>query len=247
MNVSTPITIQNNTDQGHLKRPLYETQNSRKKTKVILEKFLEMVSPYNRIELPAIFLNKNIVLKRSELIEKKYKVHFYPSGKIKAALKELENTSEEERIKSFEEKFKSNELSVEKDITAYFNERFLDENTCSIEKTGLYQRGKKLQGDYIFVLDLKNRLILGKKRPTKYGRVHHSSLARGLPVKAAGAITITVNEVAQNIFMMNSSGHYKPTPESLDHLVELFNKEGYKLKNEKLFVKGKFRVIEYTF
>ena len=75
-------------------------------------------------------------------------------------------------------------------------------------------------------------LVTRKNIDTKKGgRIHHSSLVKGKPVKAAGMLFIQ-NEAngTQRITLNNESGHYKPTPQSLDKIIQWFDNHDLKFK-----------------
>jgi hypothetical protein len=62
----------------------------------------------------------------------------------------------------------------------------------------------------IFVLDYKGDLYF-HFQPTA-GKIHHSSIAEGLPVRSAGELIVKNGKVVE---IINRSGHYRPREESL--------------------------------
>lgn len=62
----------------------------------------------------------------------------------------------------------------------------------------------------IFVLDYKGDLYF-HFQPIS-GKIHHSSIAEGLPVRSAGELTVKNGKVVE---IINRSGHYRPREESL--------------------------------
>ena len=55
----------------------------------------------------------------------------------------------------------------------------------------------------------------------RYGLIHHSSLLAAAPVLAAGELVL---DKGQLLSISNSSGHYKPAPESLDVALEILKR-----------------------
>lgn len=74
--------------------------------------------------------------------------------------------------------------------------------------------------NYMYVILPDDRMIIGK---FEFGRVHHSTLAAGSPVLAAGNIRIRNGRV----FMLDAnSGHYHPSEEHQDYATDWARKRG---------------------
>lgn len=76
-------------------------------------------------------------------------------------------------------------------------------------------------GSAIFVMDSRGQFFASKTQTV--GEFHHSSLAAGQPVAAAGELRVQ-NGVLVGI--TDKSGHYRPTPEMLDQAVTMFRSGG---------------------
>lgn len=132
------------------------------------------------------------------------------------------------------------QLNIEEDTTYYLEyEQMENKIISSIEDNSLVRSGKyawKYNVEYMFIIDEKNNLLIQeKKRKAKHGRIHHSSLSQGKPVKAAGMIILLDKN---NFIFENISGHYKPSRESLDEVITWFNQNGAvieKIENKEEF------------
>ena len=72
----------------------------------------------------------------------------------------------------------------------------------------------------MFVIDKDNRLLIQKKkRESKHGAIHHSSLVGGDPVKVAG---IFKKKDEQTFVFENLSGHYQPKAKDMDCVIAWF-------------------------
>lgn len=80
------------------------------------------------------------------------------------------------------------------------------------------------EGQYIYVILQDGRMILGT---FEWGRVHHSSLAAGEPVLAAGNIRISRGKI---VLVDNMSGHYHPTAEHLQYAKDWLKARGALVK-----------------
>jgi hypothetical protein len=63
------------------------------------------------------------------------------------------------------------------------------------------------------------------------GSFHHSSLVAGAPVAGAGDMTIIDGELLE---LSNSSGHYRPPPESLKNVATRFTEMGIDMSGVKI-------------
>ena len=79
---------------------------------------------------------------------------------------------------------------------------------------------KHRTGAALFVMDLTGNIYFTFDQ--RYGLLHHSSLAAGGPVAAAGELVVLKGEL---VSVSNASGHYRPPPSTIDlvwaRLVEL--------------------------
>ena len=69
-------------------------------------------------------------------------------------------------------------------------------------------------GSGIFVMSPSGRIFLSQRQAV--GKFHHSSFLKGKPVAAAGEISVIDGKI---IMMNNSSGHYHPSPLSVDQVI----------------------------
>lgn len=75
----------------------------------------------------------------------------------------------------------------------------------------------------IFVLDVEDNLYICDCNSVN--EVHHSSFKQGMAVKAAGEMHVHDGII---IKLNNFSGHYKPSDQSLQYLVDIISDKGYK-------------------
>lgn len=83
----------------------------------------------------------------------------------------------------------------------------------------LLYRWLGLPCEYIYVVDLHDRLFLGRKVK---GRFHHSSFLGARPVRAAGGMVVRRGRL---LVITASSGHYKPTAHMLDGTLKMFGEK----------------------
>lgn len=76
-------------------------------------------------------------------------------------------------------------------------------------------------GSYLFVFTVDRRFIVG--RHYEYGKYHHSTLAAGKPVLAAGWVSFYKGIVSS---ITPQSGHYKPTRDHIEEAAQYFNSQG---------------------
>lgn len=92
------------------------------------------------------------------------------------------------------------------------------------------------EGTIIFVLDPFDNFYFSFKQ---LGRLQHSSMYEGKPVKAAGTIMLKKMEI---IWISNHSGHYKPGIKEMKKCVLAIKKKGATIENIdfKLYLKNKW-------
>ncbi len=119
-------------------------------------------------------------------------------------------------------------LPLEENATDFFSNRLLKKHEVHIKNQSLYRDGNFLpEGNYIFILNQKKKLLAATKRPKgPNGRTQHSSLSLGKPVLAAGNFSISSG--SQILTLETHSGHYKPPPQNLDRLIEWLKDRGLK-------------------
>ncbi len=203
------------------------------------EELFPLTDPYNKFETLPINFKKKLI-------------HVYPTEKVWKAAHSYMNRPIPEQIENLKSQFKNKNLNVHEDTTVYYPKEFKNQIEVSVEnkENKLYRNNKELSDKlYIFVLSRKDRLfVVEKKLKGKHGRVHHSSVVRGKPVRTAGMIKIEkCDDGSRTILITNASGHYKPTPESLDKIVKwledkqlMFNISEDKVEEKKI---GKVRSI----
>lgn len=160
----------------------------------------------------------------------------------------LADTPSNASIASFDEFIsvqpaKHMKIDIEEDTTYYIEREQIERQiNCSIRNNALVRSGGypwKYQVEYMFVIDQNNNLLIQeKKRKGKHGRIHHSSLTHGSPVKTAGVVTV-LND--KTFVFENLSGHYKPPQESLDGVIAWFQQKGASIK--KIGDKVKFNPV----
>lgn len=193
--------------------------------KVVEEAFLTLQGDYLRIELPSRILNKKCI-------------HLYPSPSL---IREFEAFGEKKLddpaiIKYLETKFLKQELQISRDTTLYYPDKEINARVVSLKKDNLYDINNSPLQDkkYLYIIDKLGRLIIDEKRFTPAGRIQHSSLSQGQPVRAAGELVVKT-EAALNrrvFFFSNYSGHYAPIPESLNHVEQLCFLANYKKEKD---------------
>ena len=86
-------------------------------------------------------------------------------------------------------------------------------------------------GKAIFVIGLDQSIWVTFDH--KYGEIHHSSLLAGAPVIAAGELVLSKGRLQS---ISNASGHYKPSPQSIDVALEIFSKLGLDISRVERFI-----------
>lgn len=76
----------------------------------------------------------------------------------------------------------------------------------------------------IFVMNARGEIFASKAQEP--GMLHHSTLAGGLPVAAAGELTVTDGKL---VFISNRSGHYEPTGSFTDQVLTIFKAQGLEI------------------
>lgn len=85
-------------------------------------------------------------------------------------------------------------------------------------------------GEAIYIMDVMGDIYYCFD--AKYGRIHHSTLAGGQPVAAAGELVIVNGAL---ISVSNESGHYRPPPDSIDLVIGRFKELGLKMDGVKRY------------
>lgn len=184
----------------------------------VKEAYLKLVEIYERVEFHPRQL-KDIGA-----------VHLYPSKRVLPVMKKMEEEklNKEDEDAQLEELFKNKTLSVSKDTVVYYNDAKIQSKIASIKANNIYRKnnttplrdGKK----YLFVIDTLGRFIIGRKRKKVTGRIQHSSLTQGRPVKTAGLFIVKtdIDQGERSFVFSNFSGHYATKPQHLDYLEQLF-------------------------
>ncbi len=204
------------------------------------EQLFSLTYPYNKIETLPIKVNKNLI-------------HVYPTNKVWKVAQSYMNKSIEEQIENLQYYFERNQLSIEEDAIIYYPEECINHLEASVENEDnkLCRNSRELADKvYMFILSKEDKLfVVTKEVNGEYGgRVHHSSVVQGKPVRTAGMIKIKKHaNGSREIVFTNVSGHYKPTPESLDKIVKWLQdkKLMFKISEDKVEEKdiGKIRSI----
>jgi len=80
-------------------------------------------------------------------------------------------------------------------------------------------------GRAIYIIDAEGKIYASNFHQA--GRFHHSSLARGKPVAAAGELEVLEGEL---VAISDRSGHYEPAREFSDQALSLFNEQGIDMR-----------------
>lgn len=156
------------------------------------------------------------------------RVHLYPTKRVKKVLKKTNPDELNQKLTSL---FQEKKLTVEEDTTIYFPRKYANSKILKVnaQNNTIFREGDPLDTKkYMFVFSQEKRLFATQKQlKTQFGRFHHSSLVQGKPVLAAGNIKIqSSSNGSQQISMNNQSGHYKPTPDSIDQVLQWLTNEG---------------------
>lgn len=109
-------------------------------------------------------------------------------------------------------------VSLEIANTKYFSTVELSTLQVSINREIFYQNGEILKnGKYIFVLTKDDKFYFVKKRKDELGRIQHSSLSSGRPIRSAGKVTIDTG--GKLVALNNISGHYRPKSPQIINIV----------------------------
>lgn len=85
-------------------------------------------------------------------------------------------------------------------------------------------------GEAIYIMDVMGNIYYCFD--AKYGRIHHSTLAGGQPVAAAGELVVVNGEL---ISVSNESGHYRPHPSTIDLVIGRLRELGLNVEGVKRF------------
>lgn len=165
------------------------------------------------------------------------KVNLYPTPKVKEAFKQHKvHESEKEFDARLTYLFKRSKLRLSQDSTLYLPKDFVKKNKkIEVSNDQMQRAGNDLKpASYMFVLNKKNDLLMAsKKTRDKHGRIHHTSLTRGKPVKAAGLMKVIKHQDnTTSITITNESGHYKPTPISINKVLNWLEDHGFQFAVE---------------
>ena len=81
----------------------------------------------------------------------------------------------------------------------------------------------------IYVMDLQKQIFISFDH--EQNRFHHSSILAGQPVLAAGDMTIVQGRLLE---LSNSSGHYRPAPQSLNLVIQQLRSLGVAMESVKI-------------
>lgn len=168
-----------------------------------------LTKPYNEIE------SRDFDLKGQ-------KVKLYPTESVKKIFSDEINKTQEQFNEKIIDLFAKSKLTIPQDTILYPNKKFLNNKKIVIKKNNIHNKNKELKSKiYMFVLTNKDHLLASTKQScTENGRIHHSSLSRGKPVRAAGMMKIEENgDGTKTIILTNDSGHYKPSRQSIDRVI----------------------------
>lgn len=93
-------------------------------------------------------------------------------------------------------------------------------------------QGRPLSGSGIFVLSRDGQLIFTALATV--GRVHHSSLAQGRAVAAAGELTLVDGRIME---INNHSGHYRPPAWLNRQVIEYLRSQGVEISESAVHFK----------
>jgi predicted transcriptional regulator len=209
-------------------------------SKVESIQLLTLVAPYSNLELPELNLNGK-------------KIHLYPTKNVSKTFCEMtaQRIHGLAKIAILNKCFSMDVLKVSEDTTMYYSDEQIEKLTSTLKDNTIYRNGSPLKdGHYIFVINTNDDLITDCKRITKDGRVQHSSLARGKPVKAAGMLKVITDKITgiQKLYIKNASGHYQPTPESLNVVLKWLSNSNFRLVQDEIQEEefGPLRTIELS-
>jgi hypothetical protein len=178
-------------------------------------------TPYSKTEAVPLIVNKNAI-------------RLYPTKKVMESLDKVKIDKLDLNLE-LTNLFNTGYLKIAEDTTVYYPKEFAELKKIGVANNRLCRFNQELEPKtYIFVLSNQNELFATTKQvKAPHGRVHHSSLVRGEPVNAGGMMRITKNaDHTRRILITNESGHYKPSPESVDRVVNWLNEHGLQFQVE---------------
>lgn len=198
--------------------------------------FLTLAEPYTTIESPVVNLDNG------------EEVHLYPSKKVLALMDEIRqrNLSHEHKNAYIKQAFTEKKISKTEDTTLYFTDEQIEKVHSVFKNNDIFREGKPLADNhYIFVIDEKNRLLIDIKRITEDGRIQHTTLTRGHPVKMAGLLDVITDKISgvRSFIFQNDSGHYRPKPAALNFIINLLSRFNFKIKKEDFHKPNPDRVV----
>lgn len=193
--------------------------------KVAKEKLIDLSRPYDGIE--------NV-----DISYKNRKINLYPTKKVNKVIKKFKDSgmSQKHFPHYVNKQVNKGFLSIEEDTTLYFPKEFkkkFKKVTVDSQSNALYRNHRELDKKlHIFVLSKESELFTTKKQiKSEHGRIHHSSLASGESVRTAGMIQVNKQfDKTHQILITNVSGHYKPSPGSLDRIVHHLAEQGLRFQ-----------------
>jgi hypothetical protein len=162
----------------------------------------------------------------------KLRLHFYPSKAWKAEWEsgKIEKISYKEFVL---QKIRTRGVRLEKQNVIYFSDEDLRQYRTKAQAGLLYRRRTTLKAkNYIFILSSNNRLYVGTKKQTLFGRVQHSSFSGGTCVKSAGWMRFNVE--GKLVEIANFSGHYRPKAVQVFNIIRHLQRENVDLRNVQL-------------
>lgn len=121
----------------------------------------------------------------------------------------------EEKGKYIEDSWGGSWVHVE-----YFDEHAQNAALVRMRDSRLYTNcGDLLSGSYLFVVDLKERLLATDR--AEYGKIHHSSLVAGQAVLSAGTLFC---KAGKPIYISDLSGHYRPSAKHYKYVCQMIKK-----------------------
>ena len=154
------------------------------------------------------------------------KLHQYPNKDIESRWKKSTLTiSYHEFVKRI---MLSGNHSIQENNVIYFNPLELEGFKVSLDKGKIVKpEGCFKEKRYIYVYTKERDLLVAQKFKTQMGRIQHSSLSGGAPVKSAGWLTFDKDGNLTEI--SNFTGHYLISRGQVDDLLSYLKENGVKL------------------
>lgn len=170
-------------------------------------------------------------------------VHLYPNLELeKDWAKIQEKISYTNFVKT---KFLDKSIDFSENNVIYFNQEELESVKPSFQEGLLKNKGKNFKcRRYIFVLTKANDLLITQKYKSPMGRIQHSSLTKGCPVKSAGWLTF--NETGRLTEISNFSGHYFIDKDQLNRAIRYLKDKGVNLDLLRVVFSSKGTASQYS-